>query len=73
MARERKKDELQNKSGRTIKDNVGDIFRCIGLFFDVATLMPRMLFNVIVYDTPSGKHEMQYEGSSSAREGTRNR
>jgi hypothetical protein len=73
MAKDRKKDEPQNKTGRTLKDNLVDIFRCIGLFFDVATLMPRMLFNVVVYDTPHGKHEMQYESTSSTRQGDRER
>ena len=30
-----------------------------------------MLVNVLIYDTPHGKHEMQYEGTSGSREGGR--
>ena len=32
--------------------------RVVGLFFDVLTLIVRLLFNVLVHDSPHGKKEL---------------
>ena len=38
------------------------LLRVLGLFIDVATLMIRLLFNTILYDTPHGKKEISSGG-----------
>ena len=43
------------------------IARSFGIFLDVATLMPRMLFNTLTHDTPHGKSGPGVETRESRR------
>ena len=43
------------------------VARSIGLFADVATLMPRMLWNVLTHDTPHGKGEPAGEAAAAKK------
>ena len=60
----------QGGGGTGLMEPVITAFRVIGMFFDVLTVMVRLLFNTLVYDTPLGKSDIgigaRDEGSTSS-------